>query len=139
MSLGKQYKLAEKAAADQRHVVAELEALVKSIERCEKTVNELKNELQAVQTKYQSRKSTQEEIAYLTDLLKCANKKLGWEKQIASLQKKTPSVLDEVMRVMNDPRNPPSDEMRASMLRALQLVQVAMERLENVKTDESVD
>ena len=71
MSLGKQYKLAEKAAIQQRQVVAELEALVKSIDRCEKTVTELKAELQAVQNKYQTRKTTQEEIAYLTDLLKC--------------------------------------------------------------------
>jgi septation ring formation regulator EzrA len=135
MSLSKQYKLAEKAAAQQRQVVGELESLVKGIDRCERTVTELKNELEAVQAKYQTRTSTQEEIAYLTALLKCANKKLNWEKQIASLQKKTPAILDEVTRVMNDPKNPPADEMRASMVRALQLVRAAMERLEKVKTD----
>jgi hypothetical protein len=135
VSLGKQYKLAEKAALQQRQVVAELEALVKSIDRCEKTVTELKNELEAVQAKYQTRRTTQEEIAYLTELLKCANKKLSWEKQIASLQKKTPAVLDDVTRVMNDPKNPPGDETRASMLRALHLVQVSMQKLEQVKTD----
>jgi hypothetical protein len=135
VSLGKQYKLAEKAILQQREVVAELEALGKSIERCEKTITELKNELEAVQTKYQTRKTTQEEIAYLTDLLKCANKKLSWEKQIASLQKKTPAVLDDVTRVINDPKSPPTDDMRASMLRALQLVQASMQRLEQVKTD----
>jgi len=135
MSLGKQYKLAEKAALQQRQVVGELESLVKSIDRCEKTVTDLKNELEAVQAKYQTRTSTQEEIAYLTDLLKCANKKLNWEKQIASLQKKTPAILDDVSRVINDPKNPPADEIRASMLRALQLVQASMQRLEKVKTD----
>lgn len=135
MSLGKQYKLAEKAALQQRQVVSELEALVKSIDRCEKTVTELKSELEAVQAKYQTRNSTQEEIAYLTDLLKCANKKLSWEKQIASLQKKTPALLEDVSRVMNDPRNPPGEEMRASMARALKLVQASMQRLESVKTD----
>jgi len=135
MSLGKQYKLAEKAALQQRQVVGELESLVKSIDRCEKTVTQLKNELEAVQAKYQTRTSTQEEIAYLTDLLKCANKKLNWEKQIASLQKKTPAILDDVTRVINDVKNPPSDEMRTSMLRALQLVQASMQRLEKVKTD----
>jgi hypothetical protein len=135
VSLGKQYKLAEKAALQQRQVVAELEALGQSIDRCEKTVTALKGELEAVQAKYQTRRTTQEEIAYLTDLLKCANKKLSWEKQIASLQKRTPAVLDDVTRVMNDPKNPPSDEMRASMLRALQLVQASMQRLEQVKTD----
>ena len=63
------------------------------------------------------------------------NKKLNWEKQITSLQKKTPTILDEVTRVMNDPKNPPADEMRASMLRALQLAQASMQRLEQVKTD----
>jgi hypothetical protein len=135
VSLGKQYKLAEKAALQQRQVVAELEALVKSIDRCEKTVTALKSELEAVQAKYQTRNTTQEEIAYLTELLKCAHKKLSWEKQIASLQKKTPAVLDDVTRVINDPKNPPSDEMRASMLRALHLVQVSMQKLEQVKTD----
>jgi hypothetical protein len=135
VSLGKQYKLAEKAAVQQRQVVAELEALVKSIERSEKTVTELKNELEAVQSKYQVRKTTQEEIAYLTDLLKCANKKLSWEKQIASLQKKTPAVLEDVTRVLNDSKNPPNEEMRASMARALQLVQASMQRLESVKMD----
>jgi DNA-binding transcriptional regulator GbsR (MarR family) len=135
MSLGKQYKLAEKAAIQQRQVVGELEALVKSIDRCEKTVTELKDELEAVQNKYQTRNTTQEEIAYLTDLLKCAHKKLSWEKQIASLQRKTPALLDEVTRVINDPKNPPADEIRLSMVRALQLVQGAMQRLEQVKTD----
>lgn len=134
MSLGKQYKLAEKAAFQQRQVVAELESLVKSIDRCEKTVTDLKNELEAVQARYQTRRSTQEEIAYLTELLKCANKKLSWEKQIASLQKKTPAVLEDVTRVMNDPKNPPAEEVRASMLHALQLVKASMERLEQVKT-----
>jgi hypothetical protein len=135
MSLSNQYKLAEKAAARQRKVVLELEALVKSIERCEKTINDLKSELESVQARYQTRKTTQQEIDYLTDLLKCAGKKLSWEKQIASLQKKTPAILDEITAVMNDPKNPPDDEMRASMVHALHLVQVAMERLEKVKTD----
>jgi hypothetical protein len=135
VSLGKQYKLAEKAVLQQRQVVEELEALVNSIDRCEKTITELKNELEAVQAKYQTRRTTQEEIAYLTDLLKCAHKKLSWEKQIASLQKKTPAILDDVTRVINDPKNPPTDDMRASMLRALHLVQGSMQRLEGVKTD----
>jgi chromosome segregation ATPase len=129
------YKLAEKALVEQQRVVTELQSLVKSIERSEKTINDLKKELEAVQSKYPVRKTTQEEIAYLTDLLKCANKKLGWEKQLASLQKRTPVILDELTSVMNDPTNPPSDEMRAAMLRALQGVKVAIERLEKVKAE----
>jgi len=65
-------------------------------------------ELEGVQAKYTTRKTTQQEIAYLTDLLKCANKKLGWEKQLASLQKRTPAVLDQLTTLMNDPANPPT-------------------------------
>src|SRR4030095_806645 len=118
------YKLAEKAVMEQQRVVTELQSLVKSIERSEKTIDDLKKELEAVQKKYPVRKTTQEEIAYLTDLLKCANKKLGWEKQLASLQKRTPRILDQLTSVMNDPTNPPNDEMRAAMLRALQGVKI---------------
>jgi chromosome segregation ATPase len=129
------YKLAEKALLEQQRVVTELQSLVKSIERSEKTINDLKKELEAVQNKYPVRKTTQEEIAYLTDLLKCANKKLGWEKQLASLQKRAPVILDQLTSVMNDPSHPPSDEMRAAMLGALQGVKVAIERLEKVKSE----
>ena len=129
------YKLAEKSAVQQQKVVGELTALVKSIERCEKTVTDLKTELEGVQAKYPTRKTTQEEIAYLTDLLKCANKKLGWEKQLASLQKRTPAILDQLTTLMNDPANPPTEEMRDAMLRALQAVKVAIERLEKVKEE----
>jgi hypothetical protein len=127
------YKLAEKAAAQQQKVVGELTGLVKTIERCEKTITDLKAELESVQAKYPTRKTTQEEIAYLTDLLKCANKKLGWEKQLASLQKRTPDILEQLTILMNDPANPPTEEMREAMLRALQAVKVAIERLEKVK------
>src|SRR5881628_2178977 len=127
------YKLAQKAMLQQHEIVAELDALVRSIERSEKTITELKTELKAVQNKYPAHKTTQEEIAYLTDLLKCANKKLGWEKQLASLQKRAPAILEKLTTVMNDPTNPPTDEMRAAMLRALQGVQVAIARLEKVK------
>jgi phosphoglycerate-specific signal transduction histidine kinase len=127
------YKLAEKAAALQQKMVGELTGLVKTIERCEKTITELKTELEGVQAKYQTRKTTQQEIAYLTDLLKCANKKLGWEKQLASLQKRTPAILEQLTTLMNDPANPPTEEMREAMLRALQAVKVAIERLERIK------
>jgi hypothetical protein len=48
MLTSKQLKLMEKLGAQQREVVTELNALVKDIERCEKTITDLKNELEAV-------------------------------------------------------------------------------------------
>jgi len=71
--MSNKYRLAEKAALEQRQVVGEIEVLVKSIERCEKTISELKVELEQVNEKHKGRRTTQEDIAYLTDLLKCAN------------------------------------------------------------------
>jgi hypothetical protein len=93
----------------------------------------LQTELEQVNRKHAERKSTREDIAYLTDLLRCANKKLAWEKQIASLQKRTPDLLLRMTAVLNDEKNPPTDEIRASMLSALHGVQAAMERLQQIK------
>jgi predicted RND superfamily exporter protein len=135
MSSFKQYKLAEKSAARQQQVIAELDALVKDIERCEKTILDLKGELEVVNQKHQGRKTTRQDIAYLEDLLKCAHKKLTWEKHIASLKKRTPAILETMSALINDAQAPPNDEIRTGMLRALQRVQAAMERLENVKVD----
>jgi len=133
MSSLKKYKLANKALADQQRSIADLDGLARSVERCEQTLTDLKTELEAVTVKHQNRKTTQEDVAYLTDLLRCANKKLGWEKQIASLKKRTPAILEEMTRLLNDPNNPPQEETRAAMLRTLQRVQLALERLEKVK------
>jgi hypothetical protein len=133
MSSIKQLKLSEKSAQQQRQVIAELNAIVTDIERCEKTIHDLQRELAAVNSKYPATRTTREDIAYLTDLLKCANKKLAWEKQIASLQKRTPAVLEQMSGLLNDPQNPPPDAIRTEMLGALQKVQVTMERLQNVK------
>lgn len=132
MSLNK-YKLAEKALAQQQAVVSELEGITKSIERSEKTILDLAAELESMNQKHQGRKTTQDDIDYLTDLLSCAHKKLGWEKQMASLQKRIPPLLDAVSKVMNDEAHPPTDEMRAHMAAALQRVQLAMERLDAAK------
>src|SRR6266702_3028849 len=129
----KQLKLAEKAAREQREVILQLNALVNDIDRCEKTIAGLKVELDAVNAKHQGRNSTREDIAYLTDLLVCAKKKLAWEKQMASLQKRTPDLMDRITRLMNDPQAPPAEEMRTEMFRALQQVQAAIERLDKVK------
>ena len=129
----RQIRLAEKSAAQQQQVVLQLNALVKDIERCDKTIITLQNELTAINGKYPAPRNTQQDVAYLTDLLKCAKKKLGWEKQIAALQKRTPVILETMSRLLNDPQNPPGEEMRAEMLRALQGVQIAMERLQSLK------
>ena len=60
-------------------MIAELNRLVADIERCERTIGELKTELSEVNARYQTRASTREEIDYLSALLKVANKKLVWE------------------------------------------------------------
>jgi chromosome segregation ATPase len=125
----------ERSAAQQRQVISEINSLVKDIERCEKTITDLKTELEAVNEKHKNRTTTREDIDYLTDLLKCANKKLTWEKHMASLQKRTPLILEKMSRLLNDPKVPPADETRAAMLNALQGVQAAMERLQAVKVN----
>jgi hypothetical protein len=135
MSSLKQYKLAARNLAQQQEVITELDALVKDIERCEKTILDLKADLEAVNEKHAGRKTTREDIAYLEDLLKCAHKKLTWEKHIASLKKRTPATLQKMSTLLGDPQAPPGDEVRAGMLRALQAVQAAMERLEKVKVE----
>jgi hypothetical protein len=131
----KEYKLAARSAAQQQQVIGELDGLVKDIERCEKTIVDLKAELETVNQKHLGRKTTREDIAYLEDLLKCAHKKLTWEKHISSLKKRTPATLQKMAELISDPQTPPSEEMRAGMLRALQAVQAAMERLEQIKIE----
>jgi hypothetical protein len=132
----KDLKLAEKSLVLQQQVVSELNTLVKDIERSEKTIVDLQAELHAVNSKYPSPRTTRQDIAYLTDLLKCANKKLAWEKQIASMQKRTPVTLQKMAQLLNDEKNPPADAMRTEMLRALHGVQSAMERLQGMKGSE---
>jgi len=131
----KDLKHAEKSVLLQQQVVSELNTLVRDIERCEKTILDLQSELTTVNAKYPSPRTTRQDIGYLTDLLKCANKKLAWEKQIASMQKRTPATLEKMAQLLNDPKNPPPDTMRAEMLRALQRMQGAMERLQGMKTE----
>jgi chromosome segregation ATPase len=128
-------KLQQKGFTRQQQVISAVNTLVQDIGRCEKTITDLKAELEAVNVKHQGRRTTREDIAYLTDLLECAKKKLNWEKQMSSLQKRTPAILEEMSELINDPRNPPADRIRADMLRALQGVQAAMERLHGVKVD----
>ena len=136
MSSIKDLRLAEKSLLLQQQVVSELNTLVRDIERCEKTIVDLQGELTVVNAKYPSPRTTRQDVAYLTDLLKCATKKLAWEKQIASMQKRTPATLQKMAELLNDPKNPPADEMKVEMMRALQGVQGAMERLQGMKTGE---
>ena len=135
MSSLKQLKTEQKLAGQQLEVIRELETLVKDIERAENTITTLKTELEEVNVKHQARKTTREDIAYLTDLLRCANKKLAWEKQIASLQKRTPTIMERMARLINDPAAPGDNTPRAAMLASLQKVQASMERLQGVKVD----
>jgi len=136
MSSIKDLKVEQKSLLQQQQVVAELNTLVKDIERSEKIILDLQAELNAVNTKYPSPRTTRQDVAYLTDLLKCAQKKLAWEKQIASMQKRTPATLQKMSQLLNDEKNPPADAMRVMMLQALQGVQAAMARLQGMKGDE---
>ncbi|MEO7297814.1 MAG: hypothetical protein ABI042_04480 [Verrucomicrobiota bacterium] len=133
MLTSKQLKAMEKLGALQRQMVFELNALVKDIERCEKTITDLKNELEVVNQKHQNRSTTREDVDYLTDLLNCAKKKLNWERNMASLQKRTPPLLEKMSSMINDPLSPPGDETRTQILQALATLQEAMERLQNAK------
>ena len=123
----------EKAAAQQHQVIADLSGLVKDIERCEATINDLQKELARVNEVHKNRRTTRDDIAYLEDLLKCARKKLNWEKHMSSLQKRTPAILERITRLIEDPQAPPDEQTRAQMLRGLQAIQSAMERLQTAK------
>jgi hypothetical protein len=129
----KEIKLSEKRALQQAQVVSELKVLAKDIERCEQTIRDLKNDLESVTSRHQGKRSTREDIAYLTELLECAKRKLAWEKQMASLQKRTPVILETMTRLMNDPQSVPAAGTRSEMLQALQDIQAAMERLNQAK------
>ena len=135
MSSLKQLKAEQKIAGQQLEVLRELETLVKDIERAENTITTLKTELEEVNVRHKDRKSTRDDIAYLTDLLRCANKKLAWEKQIASLQKRTPAIMDRMAQLINNPSSPTDNAARTAMLGSLQKVQASMERLQGVKVD----
>ena len=129
MSSLKQLKLENKAAFHNQQLVSELNVLVHDVERCERTISDLSRELAAINSKHEGRKTTREDIAYLTDLLECAKKKLAFEKRLASLQKRTPPLLERMAAVGNDPSNPAGEVTRAEMLRAAQTLQAAMARL----------
>ena len=131
----KQLKHEAKNAVLQKQVIAELNVIVKDIERSEKLIVALNQELQTVNAKFQGPRDTRADISYLTSLLECAKRKLAWEKQISSLKKRTPSVMDRMGTLLNDSDSPPSSEVRDQMLLALESIRAAMERLEQASSD----
>jgi hypothetical protein len=130
-------RYAEKAhikAAERRTALAQLNQLATDIGRCEKTITAVMTDLKFINEKYQGTRSTREEIEFLKVLLDCAKRKLAWEKQIASLKRRAPALLENMTRIMNDNEYPPADEMKVEMLHALQLVQGALARLRALDT-----
>ena len=133
MSTSRQIKEEQRVAAQQKSLIGELQALAIDIERCDKTVQGLRTELLAVNERHANRTTTQHDIAYLEDLLACARKKLVWEKQITSLQKRTPELMERVEALVNHPNSNPDEETRNALMTSLTQVQTSMKRLNEVK------
>jgi hypothetical protein len=133
MRTTKQIKLGEKINAQQREIIGELQTIVKDIERCETSIHTLKSDLEAVNSKHANRQGTQDDIHYLEDLLACAKKKLVWEKLMASLQKRTPDLMQRVETLVNHPESSPDEETRTALLSSLNNVKAAMDRLNAAK------
>ena len=134
MASNRAKKLLRKSTLLQGEMLEELSGLVKSIERAETLLMELKRETEEMNARHQNRRTTREDIAYLEELLKCAKKKLAWEKQMEGVAKRTPEVLAKVSTAMNDTANPPEPGVRATVLEFLQTVQAAMNRLDAAKS-----
>jgi hypothetical protein len=132
MSASKQLKESQRATQKHLELIAELQELVQDITRCEKTITALQVELNENNAKYSGPRTTKQDVEFLTVLLDCAKRKLAWEKQIGSLQKRTPELLERMTSFLNDPVNPPSNESRTQILEALQAVQTTMERLQSI-------
>ena len=132
MSLERYQEKANIKAEERRKLLNELKQLAASVQRCQETIRSLVIELTEVNAKYQGERSTRQEVDYLTVLLACAKKKLAWEKQIASLSKRAPVLLEILTRTLNDKDYPPSEEMKVEMLQSLQIVQSALENLQQI-------
>jgi hypothetical protein len=118
-------------AAEHRRPLAELKELAVGVSRCQDTITSLMTELNSANARFQGQRSTRQEVEYLTVLLACANRKLAWEKQIASLQKRAPALLAEMTATLNDRDFPPTEALKAEMMHSLQMVQAALERLQS--------
>ena len=130
MAVNRYAEAAHIKAAERRKVLAEMTQLVESIERCEQTIAAVMADLNAINAKYQGTRNTREEIEFLQVPLDCAKRKLAWEKQISSLKKRAPSLLEGMTKIMSDKLHPPSEELKTQLLRGLQSVQSALERLQ---------
>jgi hypothetical protein len=137
MSADRYIQTANIKAAERKRVIAELKQLAVDIGRCQETIASVMAELNLTNAKYQGERSTRQEVEYLTVLLACAKRKLAWEKQIASLQKRAPALLENMSGIMNDRDHPPTEELKAEMLHSLKIVQGAMERLHTLDAEES--
>ncbi len=130
MALNRYLQQGQIKAAERRRVLIDVQQLAGSIARCQETIVEVMTGLKTANAKYEGGRSTRQEVEYLTVLLDCAKKKLAWEKQIASLKKRAPELLERMSKIMNDKEHPPGDELKAEMLRALQIVQSALQSLQ---------
>jgi vacuolar-type H+-ATPase subunit I/STV1 len=130
----KQLKFEQKTDAQHHLVILELNAIVKDIERSEKLIQALNKELETVNARYQGPRTTREDVAYLASLLECAKRKLAWEKQINSLQKRTPSLMEKMAAILNDPKGPPPQQVQEQLMQALKAIQSTMERLQAANT-----
>ncbi len=135
MSVNRYTEAANIKAAERRRVVNEVNQLAASIARCEKTISSVMADLNTVNTKYQGTRNTREEVEFLKVLLDCAKRKLAWEKQIASLKKRAPALVEVMTKIMGDKEHPPSEELQSEMLGSLQAIQSALQRLQAVEAD----
>jgi predicted nucleic acid-binding Zn-ribbon protein len=133
MATTKQLKEAQRVAFQQKGIIQELQVLVRDIERCEKTITDLNAEIQTVNARHADRKTTQDDVHFLEDMLACAKKKLVWEKQLASLQKRTPDLMKRVESVVNHPESNPDAETREALLSSLNAVKAGIQRLSEAK------
>ena len=128
----KQIRQDEKNRSREQQLIGELNSISEDIERCESTLTKLTADLETVNAKFQGPRTTRQDVDYLSGLLDCAKHKLAWEKQLASIQKRTPEALDRMAKLLGDVQSAPIDAGRMELLQALKRVQASMERLQNV-------
>lgn len=128
----KQIKQDEKNRSREQQLIGELNSISEDIERCEGTLTKLTGDLEAVNARFQGPRTTRQDVEYLTGLLDCAKRKLAWEKQLASIQKRTPEALDRMAKLLGDSQAAPVEVGRMELLQALKRVQASMERLQKL-------
>ncbi|MDB6023001.1 MAG: Inhibitor of kappaB kinase gamma-like protein [Pedosphaera sp.] len=136
MSVNRYIQQGQIKTAERRKVLAEVQQLGVSVGRCQETISSVMAELKSANAKYGGERSTRQEVEYLTVLLDCAKKKLAWEKQIASIKKRAPELLERMSKILGDTDHPPADDLKAEMLRSLQIVQGALQSLQAQEFDE---